>query len=31
MAAIHDSKNLPDHLTERINLDGWQVICNPTR
>ena len=31
MAAIDDSENLPDHLTERINPNGWRVISNPTR
>jgi hypothetical protein len=31
MAATDDSENLPDHLTERINPNGWRVISNPTR
>lgn len=31
MAAIDDSENLPDHLTERIDPNGWRVINNPTR
>lgn len=31
MAAIDDSEKLSDHLTERINPNGWRVIGNPTR
>ena len=31
MAATDDSETLLDHLTERINSNGWQVISNPTR
>lgn len=31
MAATDDPDNLPDHLTERINPNGWRVISNPTR
>jgi hypothetical protein len=31
MAATDDPDNLPDHLPERINPDGWRVISNPTR
>ena len=31
MAATDDSENLLDHLTERINPNGWRVISNPTR
>jgi hypothetical protein len=31
MAATDDPENLPDHLTERVNPDGWRVISNPTR
>ena len=31
MAATDDTDNLPDHLTERINLNGWRVISNATR
>jgi hypothetical protein len=31
MAATDESENLPDHLTERINTNGWRVISNPTR
>ena len=31
MAATDDPENLPDHLTERINPNGWRVISNPTR
>jgi hypothetical protein len=31
MAATDDPDNLPNHLTERINPNGWRVISNPTR
>ncbi len=31
MAATDDPDNLPDHLTKRINPNGWRVISNPTR
>lgn len=31
MATTDDPDNLPDHLTERINPNGWRVISNPTR
>lgn len=31
MAARDDSENLPDHLAERVNPNGWRVISNPTR
>jgi hypothetical protein len=31
MAATDDSENLPDHVTERVNPNGWRVISNPTR
>jgi hypothetical protein len=31
MAATDDPENLPDHLTERINPNGWRVISNPTQ
>jgi hypothetical protein len=31
MAATDDSENLPDHLTERTNSNGWRVISTPTR
>ena len=31
MAATDASENLLDHLTERINHNGWRVISNPTR
>lgn len=31
MAATDESENLLDHLTERINPNGWRVISNPTR
>jgi hypothetical protein len=31
MAAKEDSENLLDHLTERINPNGWRVIINPTQ
>jgi hypothetical protein len=30
MAAIDDSENLSDHLSERINSNGWRVISNST-
>jgi hypothetical protein len=30
MATTEDSENPPDHLTERINANGWRVISNPT-
>ncbi|MCA1567981.1 MAG: hypothetical protein LC803_20525 [Acidobacteria bacterium] len=31
MAIADESENLLDHLTERINPNGWRVISNPTR
>ena len=31
MAATDDPDNLLDHLTERVNPNGWRVISNPTR
>jgi hypothetical protein len=31
MATTEDSENLLDHVTERINPNGWWVISNPTR
>ena len=31
MSATDDSENLMDHLTERINPNGWRVISDPTR
>ena len=31
MSATDDPDNLPDHLNERINPNGWRVISNPTR
>ena len=31
MAATDDHENLPDHLTERVNPNGWRVISNPTQ
>jgi hypothetical protein len=31
MASTDESENLLDHLTERINANGWRVISNPTR
>lgn len=31
MAATDDPDDLPDHLTERVNPNGWGVISNPTR
>ena len=31
MASPDESENLLDHLTERINANGWRVISNPAR
>jgi hypothetical protein len=31
MSITDESENLLEHLTERINPDGWHVISNPTR
>jgi hypothetical protein len=31
MSAVDESENLLEHLPERINPNGWRVICNPTR
>ena len=31
MSATDESENLLDHLTKRINPNGWRVISNPTR
>jgi hypothetical protein len=31
MSATDESENLLDHLTERINPNGWRVISSPTR
>lgn len=31
MAITDESENLLGHLTERININGWRVISNPTR
>jgi hypothetical protein len=31
MSATDESEDLLDHLTERINPNGWRVINNPTR
>ncbi len=31
MSAANESENLLDHLTERINPNGWRLISNPTR
>lgn len=31
MPITDESENLLDHLTERINPNGWRVISNPTR
>lgn len=31
MSITDESENLLDHLTERINPNGWRVISNPTR
>jgi hypothetical protein len=31
MSITDESENLLDHLTERINPNGWRVISNPSR
>jgi hypothetical protein len=31
MSITDESENLLDHLTERINPNGWRVISNPTQ
>ena len=31
MSVADESENLLDHLTERVNSNGWRVISNPTR
>lgn len=31
MSAADESENLLDHLAERINLNGWRALRNPTR
>lgn len=31
MSSAKEPENPPDHLTERINPNGWRVISNPTR
>jgi hypothetical protein len=31
MSATDELENFPDHLTERINPNGWRVFSNPTR
>ena len=31
MSAADESEDLLEHLTERINPNGWRVISNPTR
>lgn len=31
MAITDESENLLDHLTERINPNGWRVISNRTQ
>jgi len=31
MSTKDESENLLDHLTERINPNGWRVISNPTQ
>jgi len=31
LMATTDESNLLDHLSERINPNGWRVISNPTR
>jgi hypothetical protein len=28
MSSTDESENLPDHLTKRINANGWRVISN---
>ena len=30
MSTTDESENLLDHLTKRINPNGWRVISNPT-
>jgi hypothetical protein len=31
MSATDESENMLDHLTVRINPNGWRVISNPAR
>lgn len=31
MSSTDEPENLLDHLSERINPNGWRVISNPTR
>ena len=31
MSSTDESENLFDHVSERINPNGWRVISNPTR
>jgi CHASE2 domain-containing sensor protein len=31
MSFTDESENLLDHLTERINANGWRVISSPVR
>lgn len=31
MSSTDESENLLDHLSERVNVNGWRVISNPTR
>jgi len=31
MSSTDESENLLDHLSERVNVNGWRVIGNPTR
>jgi len=31
MSITDESENLLEHLTERINPNGWRVISNPSR
>jgi hypothetical protein len=31
MSSTDESENLLDHLTERINANGWRVMSNTTR
>jgi hypothetical protein len=30
MTTTDESENLSDHLSERIDLNGWRVLSNPT-
>ncbi|MGA9994461.1 MAG: hypothetical protein WBP93_03550 [Pyrinomonadaceae bacterium] len=31
MPSTDESENLLDHLSERVNANGWRVISNPSR